>query len=105
MRPRVVFAGLISVSAGLGLIAGWRVATLTETDVINAFAARHVALAQENGLPGASERDCIAFPVDWEGGRGWLAVRCGPSEQSVTYYVNRLGFLVGQDGQVSTQNR
>lgn len=105
MRPRNVFLGLAAVAAGLGLVAGWRVATLTETQVIDAYAARYLDDARANGIASASERDCIAYPVDWDGGTGWLAVRCGLDAFSVTYTVNRLGILIAEERSLSAQGR
>lgn len=83
--------------AGLGLIAGWRIASLSETKVIERWSARYVEEARASGDGAASVLDCVAVPVDGEGTPGWIAIRCGRDGASVTYRVDRLGRLVGQD--------
>jgi hypothetical protein len=78
--------GVLTVVAGLFLFrAGWIVANLTETDVINHFAARYVADQGE----GARMTDCTAVPAADPG--IWLVVRCGGK---VSYPVDRFGRLV-----------
>ena len=62
---------LLLVVALLGLRWGSVVAALTETDVINHYAARYVA----EGPEGAQETDCVARPD--ARGDVWLIVSCG----------------------------
>ena len=92
MTVRSVILGLALAAGGLGLWTGWRVATLSESDVIDAYAAHYVAEARAQGNGAASVLDCVAYPVDWPGGHGWIAVRCGVD---AVWHVNRLGFEVG----------
>lgn len=78
---------VLTVVAGLLLFRqGWIAAHMTETDVINHYAARYVA------DHGGSRTDCIALP-----GRAddvWIEVRCGAT---VIYPVDRAGRLVLPD--------
>lgn len=74
--------GVLTLVAGLLMFRqGWLAAHMTETDVINHYAARYVA---EHG---GDLRDCVAVP-----GRAavWIEVRCG----KVIYPVDRAGRLV-----------
>lgn len=86
---------VLAVGAGLfGLRLGYAALTLSETDVINHYAARYVAEA-----PGGAPSDCVAFPGPARSGI-WLVVACGqpcaPGRQE--YHVNRLGrFVHGGD--------
>ena len=83
----VLIAGL----ALIGLRRGWIVATMTETDVINAYAQRYL----RTGGPDAALSDCVALSGAAYPGV-WLIVRCVPEtgEGAVDYYVNRRGGLV-----------
>lgn len=67
------WAPLVVLTLAAGLVAfhqGWIRAHLTETDVINHYAARYVAQAQGE----AEVTDCVAQPGT---GRGvWLVIRC-----------------------------
>lgn len=91
--PRWLFfaplAALVMAVAALGLRQGYVRATLTETDVINRYAAQYL---QEAG-PGAALTDCLARPGQRAG--VWLVVICTAPAQagSYAYYVNRLGAL------------
>ncbi|NNE53645.1 MAG: hypothetical protein HKN30_14740 [Sulfitobacter sp.] len=73
----------------VGLRYGWIAATITETDVINRYAARYI---KERGGD-AALADCVAYPG--QAGSGiWLVVRCTPDAgEPATYRVNRLGGL------------
>lgn len=77
---------LILGFALIGLRWGWIAATITETDVINRYAAQYVE------TQGGALSDCVAYP-----GLGdvWLVVRCARGQDAVyAYHVNRLGRLV-----------
>lgn len=81
------FSALVFVALVIGLIAGWRYATLTETDVINAAAAHYV----ETGPEGAAPEHCIAQP-------GvppvWVTVICRPPDAaSMIFQADRFGRL------------
>lgn len=83
--------GLLLLGVALvGLRAGWRAATITETDVITHYAQQYL---KEAGSA-AVLSDCVATP-----GKGlpgiWIVVRCRPKgiAQKYEYYVNRLGGL------------
>ncbi|CUH80248.1 hypothetical protein [Tropicibacter naphthalenivorans] len=83
---------LLLATAGLGFRYGWALMTLTETDVITAYAQRYLA-----DRPGGGARltDCVAYPGEAPG--IWLRVVCAPPgdpAQSYEYQVNRLGHLV-----------
>lgn len=80
---------LALVVANLGLRTGLQQATLTETEVINRYAARYL----DEGAAGASLRDCLAVPSDADA--LWLVVRCGPDPDGVTYsyHVDSFGSL------------
>lgn len=91
-----VLLWLSVVVAGLGLLAGWRVVSLSESDVIERWSARYVEEARASGDSDASILDCVAVPVEDDGAPGWIAIRCGRDGASVTYRVDRLGRLVGQ---------
>lgn len=83
-----IYLSLAGGMAIIGLVAfreGWIMARLTETDAINAYAARYV---QEAG-PGAARRDCVAQP----GKRVWLEVRCDGLMGRYVYHVTRWGGL------------
>lgn len=69
---------------------GWIRAHLTETDVINHFAARYVV---ETGGQ-ATVTDCVALPGQQEG--VWLVVRCAPPDGGAVqrFPVDRSGRLL-----------
>ncbi len=71
-------AALVLVVGALGLRAGLRQAEMTETDVID----RYAALYLEEG-EGAALTDCLAVPATSQD--LWLIVQCGPDENGVTY--------------------
>jgi hypothetical protein len=65
--------------------AGWIVANLSETDVIEHYAAIYVA--EEGGK--ATMTDCTAVPG--QGAKVWLVIRCGRHR---VYPVDRFGRLI-----------
>lgn len=77
-----VFAGLLVFRQG------YVAANITETDVINHYAAIYVA----EGPEGAKVTDCAARPGTADG--VWLVVSCGGAAHLVQYPVDRLGRLV-----------
>ncbi|KUF09105.1 hypothetical protein [Pseudoponticoccus marisrubri] len=77
-------AVLLVAVALFGFRQGWIVANLTETDVIEAMAARYLAEAG----PQARASDCVARP----GREVWLVVACG-GPGMWEYRVDRLGRL------------
>ncbi|MEL6610337.1 MAG: hypothetical protein AAFO93_15625 [Pseudomonadota bacterium] len=84
MSWRVVaisFAALVGVSALLGGALGLRHVNLSETEVINAYAARYIAET------GGVATDCYAEPLD----RGWLRVICAGAGGSRQFDVGRWG--------------
>ncbi|WP_295315642.1 hypothetical protein [Roseobacter sp.] len=89
------FAPLVAIILVLGLWAfrlGWIVATITETDVINRWAAHYLATAGGD----ARASDCVARP-----GREtvWIIVTCeGPQGRRFDYPVDRLGRLLDVTG-------
>lgn len=81
--------GVLTVVAGLFVFrAGYIAAHLTETDVINHYAARYVA----EGPDGARATDCVARPGGSEA--IWLVVSCGGPAHIVQYRVDRRGRLI-----------
>lgn len=77
--------GVLVIGGGLlGFRYGWIVANMTETDAIEAYAARWMA---QTGAPAA---DCTGVP----GRDVWLVIRCGTGQDRVIYRVNRFGGLV-----------
>ncbi len=92
---------LVALAALMGWRYGWVVANVTETQVIDAYAARYLEERHRDGTGATAERqDCRARPVE----RAWLVVICGPEPHdpalSYTYYVARDGRLqlrVGPD--------
>ena len=69
---------------------GWIAANLTETEAIDAYAARYLSDAGE----GARAEHCFAEPGDVYG--VWIAVTCvmpGETGLIYSYYVNRFGGL------------
>ena len=88
LRPVILSVGVLALVAGLvGYLLGQRQATLTETDVINAYAARYVA--ETGGQP----TDCAAIPGP---GDVWLVIRCGGEGLAGRVFeVDRQGNLIG----------
>lgn len=90
MRARALWlpiGAMCAVAAALGASHGREVALRGETPVIEAMAARYLALAG----PGARATDCMARPG--QGPLGWLVVTCGQGAGLHAYHVNRLGWL------------
>ncbi len=86
---RGVLALLGGVALLLGLGAGWRFATLTESDVIEAAAARYVA--EHGGRP----TDCVG-----QGGvpPAWVTVLCQKDGRTLAIYqADRFGRLTTLD--------
>jgi len=86
----LIWAPLLVLALGAGaygLRLGYLVMNITETDVINHYAARYADEA------GGALTDCVAFPGD-EG--IWIVVACGPlcGPGRREYHVNRVGWLV-----------
>lgn len=79
---------VLALGAGAyGLRLGYLAMTITETDVINHYAALY---ARQTG---GEMTDCVAFP----GADGiWIVVACGPlcAPERREYHVNRVGWLV-----------
>ena len=89
MTPRFPWRGLAilaALAAALGLPAGWHVATLTETDIIDAAAARYVR--DHGGAPA----ECVARPGTPP---VWIEVLCGTPRLRAIYQADRFGFLTG----------
>ncbi|MEP5154421.1 hypothetical protein [Planktotalea sp.] len=86
---------VLTVAAGLfGFRMGWIAATITETDVIDRYAAHY--LSQDSAR---SATACHAVPSTQKG--VWLVVICGEKSCEATqnddyseYHANRLGRLV-----------
>ena len=75
---------------------------MSETDVINAFAAQYLADRDHDGTrSGASLTDCAAYAAR-NGDPGWLVVVCGPSPFDATrhyaYVVDHSGRLIERRG-------
>ncbi|MCC1492287.1 hypothetical protein [Cognatishimia sp. F0-27] len=88
---------LVVATALLGFRWGWIAATITETDVINAYAQRYLEDRARDGTgAGASVGDCVAYPGEERG--VWLVVSCGPTPRDLSrhyaYYVNGIGQMV-----------
>ena len=77
-------AVLLLATAVLGYRHGWRVANLTESDAIEAWAARYM---EETG---AEQADCTAVP----GQNVWLVIRCGTGQDRRVYRLDRFGRLL-----------
>lgn len=78
---------LTAAFAVLGWRAGWHVSGLTETDVIEAAAARYVA-----GGEGRSRTDCAAQPHG--SAQIWITVTCTEATgRSHRYDADRFGTL------------
>lgn len=94
--------GLVLVAAVFGYRAGYRVATLTETDVITTYAAQYMQDRIADGTgDGAAVTDCHAVPAT-ASRTAWLVVRCGPSPFDATraysYVISRSGRLLERQG-------
>ncbi len=92
--PRQVLVTVVVlcvVAALLGLRAGWRYATITETEVIDAAAADYLAHAAAEGHE-VSVTDCAARPGQ---GKVWVIVLCVPQSDTdarrTEYYISRWG--------------
>lgn len=71
---------------------GWVAATITETDVINAFAQQYL----ETEGPPAKPTDCVARPGATPG--VWIIVTCQSARgMRYDYAVNRFGTLLQRD--------
>ncbi len=82
---------LTFVAALLVYRQGYVAAQMTETDVINHYAAVYVA----GGPDGAKVTDCVATAGTRAG--VWIVVRCGGPAHLVEYRVDRFGRLVEGD--------
>ncbi|MBV0911414.1 hypothetical protein [Anianabacter salinae] len=71
-------AALVLVAGIAGLRLGTGQARLTETQVIDRYAARYLSEAK-----GAALTDCLAVPV--AASDIWLTVRCGPDRTGAIY--------------------
>ena len=79
-------AALFAVAAALGLLAGRQAAELTETEAIEAVAARWSAET------GGAETLCAARPGT---GAVWLEVTCGPVDGRIAIFdVARTGSVI-----------
>ena len=92
--PRTVFLvtlALCAVGAAMGLRLGWRYATLTETEVIDAAVTDYMAHEASLGHE-ASGKDCAARPGE---GKLWVIVLCvshsDPKAVRTEYYISRWG--------------
>ena len=92
-RVVITLVVLCLIGGGLGLWAGWRVATLTETDVIEAAVADYLAAETALGHQ-AAETDCSATPGADD---VWIVVLClplnDPDARRTEYYVSRFGSM------------
>ncbi|MGR3503785.1 hypothetical protein [Pseudaestuariivita sp.] len=77
------FGALVLATGVIAFVAGWQVRGVTETDVIERYAARYLAEAGE----GARRTDCLAVPGE---GRVWIEVHC----KGFIYHASRSGRLV-----------
>lgn len=87
---------IVALAALVGWRQGWLVANVTETQVINAYAARYLDDRAAAGTgDGARASDCRARPSPEVG--VWLVVICGPDPHDparhYTYHVTRFGGL------------
>ncbi|WP_306132280.1 hypothetical protein [Roseivivax marinus] len=90
------FGLLVLLAFYLGWRQGYARATLSETEVISAYAERYLAdRARDGTAEGASPAQCRALPGEQAG--VWLVVVCGPEPHDearhYTYYVRRSGAL------------
>jgi hypothetical protein len=80
--------GLLTLAGALyAFRLGWIAATITETDVINAYALEYLQTAG----PDARATDCVARPGAQRG--VWLVVSCGEAPR-YDYPVDRFGRLI-----------
>ncbi|WP_298842171.1 hypothetical protein [uncultured Roseobacter sp.] len=79
--------------AGWGFRMGWIAATITETDVIETFAAEYLSTAGA----GAQRTDCLARPGSGDG--VWITVICArPDGPAYRYSADRFGRRLPDDG-------
>ena len=89
------------LAATMGLRYGYLAAKITETDVINAYAAHYLAERhKQDGAETAKATDCVAYPgADF---MVWIVVSCGPTPHDPArhyeFHVNRLGGLEAWGG-------
>jgi hypothetical protein len=84
MRPITIAAlALCGCAIVLGLTFGQKASKLSETEVINAFAARYVA--ETGGQP----TDCVARPSARSG--VWIVVTCGQGDTQHRYAADFQG--------------
>jgi hypothetical protein len=74
---------LVAAVAGLGLSMGGKAALTTESEVIEAVAARYL----DEG--GTARRDCLARPAVSDG--LWLVVTCSREGVGFEYFIDRFG--------------
>lgn len=86
----IVTAFLCLLAGGLGLWLGLKDASLTESDVIAAAAARWSSETGERDLS-----TCVAYAG---AGAIWLEVTCGMEESKRRYAFDRLGNLIEGGG-------
>lgn len=90
--PRWLWWGplvVLTFVAGLFVFReGWIRANLSETDVINHFAAQYVAQTGGN----AQMTDCMAEPGQQTG--VWIVVQCQSDSGAAQFLVDRFGRLV-----------
>lgn len=85
---------LLALAAFLGAREGWRVATLTEVDLIKRYAGRYLEAARARGASGPRLTDCFALPSARTD--GWIDVHCAaPDGIAHRYEVSRSGRLIG----------
>lgn len=92
----IPLSALVLWTAWLGIRWGIIAASITESDVIDAYAQRYLEdRARDGSRVGASLSDCVAYPGEEKG--TWLVISCGPSPYDASlhyeYYVDRLGQL------------
>ncbi|MEM6825565.1 MAG: hypothetical protein AAF566_10670 [Pseudomonadota bacterium] len=90
LPPIVLAGGLLALTAaGLGLSLGLRWAPVSETEVIETWAADYV---RETG---GTRTDCAATPDPRQD--VWMVIRCGQGDKGRVYPVDRMGRLVLPD--------
>ena len=92
MIRTLMWAPIVALVIGAGLWGarlGYVAVTITETDVINRYAAQYIAAQPDGALS-----DCVAYPS--AAPAVWLVVACGPlcGPDRSEYHVNRLGWRV-----------
>ena len=87
----IVTCILCLIAGGLGLWLGYRNASLSESDVIEAAAARWSSETGQSDLT-----SCVAYAGTH--GDVWLEVTCGMEEDKRTYAFDRRGALIAQAG-------